>query len=158
MVFAGVAKAQEPPITVAISTVRGSAHQVLRRESGRWARAARWWRCWTCYARSFSTAACSFPAGRNCALPPTASAIPQTDAIRCVWQSLPPPLSTPVPTKQMPYPLTTVDKDFLHRARIKSQFYRLRPSAQTVFTILPLLLSSTMKSGAGSPSLAASAV
>ena len=38
------------------------------------------------------------------ALLPIASAILQNGAIRFVWQSLPPHQSTPVPTKQMPYP------------------------------------------------------
>ena len=56
------------------------------------------------YARSFSKAAYSFPTRKNCAQLPIASAIPQNGAIRFVWQSLPPPPSTPVPTKQMPYP------------------------------------------------------
>ena len=56
------------------------------------------------YARSFSKAACSFPTRKNCALLPIASAILQNGAIRFVWQSLPPHQSTPVPTKQMPYP------------------------------------------------------
>ena len=56
------------------------------------------------YARSFSKAACSFPTGKSCALLPIASAIPQNGAIRFAWQSLPPHPSTPVPTKQMPYP------------------------------------------------------
>ena len=87
------------------------------------------------YARSFSTAACSFPARKNCALPPTASAIPQTDAIRCVWQSLPPHQSTPAPTKQMPYPLTTVDKDFLHRARIIPLTFQCRQAAFSIRNI-----------------------
>ena len=56
------------------------------------------------YARSFSKAACSFPTRKSCALLPIASAILQNGAIRFVWQSLPPHQSTPVPTKQMPYP------------------------------------------------------
>ncbi|SUX24784.1 Uncharacterised protein [Cardiobacterium valvarum] len=51
----------------------------------------------------FQSRLCSFPTRKNCALPPTASAIPQNGAIRFVWQSLPPHPSTPVPTKQMPY-------------------------------------------------------
>ena len=57
----------------------------------------------TC-ARSFSKAVCSFPTRKSCALLPIASAILQNGAIRFVWQSLPPHQSTPVPTKQMPYP------------------------------------------------------
>ena len=56
------------------------------------------------YARSFSKAACSFPTRKSCALLPIASVILQNGAIRFVWQSLPPHQSTPVPTKQMPYP------------------------------------------------------
>ena len=38
------------------------------------------------------------------------------------------------------------------------QFYRLNPSAETVFTILPPPVPSGAKSGGGRPSLAASAV
>ena len=56
------------------------------------------------YARSFSKTIRSFPTGKNCALLSIASAIPQNGAIRFVWQSLSPHQSTPVPTKQMPYP------------------------------------------------------
>ncbi len=56
------------------------------------------------YARSFSKAVCSFPTRKNCARLPIALAIPQSGVIRFVWQSLPPHQSTPVLTKQMPYP------------------------------------------------------
>ena len=64
------------------------------------------------YARCFSKVLCSFPAKRNSALLPIASAIPQNGAIRFVWQSLSPHPSIPVLTKQIPCPCNHCQQGF----------------------------------------------
>ena len=87
------------------------------------------------YARSFSKAACSFPTRKSCALLPIASAILQNGAIRFVWQSLPPHQSTPVPTKQMPYPCNHRQQGFLYRTKIIPPTFQCHQAAFSIRNI-----------------------